>query len=53
MSALPASATRQDVSGAQHVVDIQKALTRRVLPALQKQLVSSPALTVAAEHLNI
>ena len=52
MSALPASATRQEVSGAQHVVDIQKALTRRVLPALQKQLVSSPALTVAAEHLN-
>ena len=54
MSALPASATRQDASGAQHVVDIQKALTRRVLPALQKQLVSfaSPALTVAAEHLN-
>lgn len=46
MSELPGSATRQDVSGAQHVEDIQKALARRVLPALQKQLVSfaSPAL---------
>ena len=53
MSELPASATRQDVSGAQHVEDIQKALARRVLPALQKQLVSfaSPARLVAAEHL--
>ena len=54
MSELPASATRQDVSGAQHVEDIQKALARRVLPALQKQLVSFalPALLLAAEHLN-